>query len=46
MSRFNYSHGESLRLELSHWTDISGIREFLLDPVHTVETFGDVYAAS
>jgi FkbM family methyltransferase len=44
LTRFNYSHGESLRLELSRWTDLAGIREFLLSPVHTVDTFGDVYA--
>jgi FkbM family methyltransferase len=44
LTLFNYSQGESLRLELSHWTDFPGIREFLLSPVHTVDTFGDVYA--
>jgi FkbM family methyltransferase len=46
LTRFNYSHGESLRFELSRWTDLAGIREFLLSPVHTVDTFGDVYAMS
>jgi len=46
MTRFNYSQGESLRLELSRWTDLAGIRAFLLGPAHTVETFGDVYAVN
>ena len=45
MSRFNFSEGESLRLALPAWTDLAGITEFLLGPVHTVHTFGDVYAA-
>lgn len=44
MTRFNFSFGESLRLALREWADLSGIRTFLTSDVHTPASFGDVYA--
>ena len=44
MGRFNYSPGESMRLEFGRWTDLEGILRFLRNPAHTPATFGDVYA--
>lgn len=44
MTRFNFSFGESLRLALPGWADLSEIRRFLTSDMHTPSSFGDVYA--
>jgi FkbM family methyltransferase len=43
MREFNFSFGESLRLEFPVWVDRHTIRRFLQEPVHTNVSFGDIY---
>jgi FkbM family methyltransferase len=44
MRQFNYSSGESMRLEWQRWVDAEELTTFLRRPVHSAESFGDVYA--
>ncbi len=45
MTRFNFSYGESLELELDEWVAGHQIVSFLLRTPRKIDVFGDVYAA-
>jgi len=44
MTRFNFSHGESLRLALQVWLDCAAMVRFLRSLPANADVFGDVYS--